>query len=131
MVFDRGGLTVDDVDIVELVDDVELVGDVLGGVELGVVVTEVVVVVLGVGVVVTLELVEELVVLETVVLDVVVVIVPQSPEVTTLSSKVIAAPAYNPPSMVAPVIKLIDSSAKIFPTNAVVDPSVAELPTAQ
>jgi len=121
------------VDVVWMVEVVEVEVDV--GEETGIVVV-VVIVVLELSVVVVvvlelvvLELVEVLVVL--VVLVVELVIGAQSPEVTTLSSKVIAAPAYKPPSIVAPVTKLIEACAKMLPANAVVEPSVAELATAQ
>jgi hypothetical protein len=49
-----------------------------------------------------------------------------------LSSKVTAPfRAYNPPSELAPVTRVIDVPATMFPTKFVPDPNVAELPTAQ
>jgi hypothetical protein len=70
--------------------------------------------------------------------EVVVVVPPESPALHPTSilimllSRVTASfNANNPPSDTAPVLRVMDVDAKIFPTKSVPVPNVAELPTCQ
>jgi len=67
------------------------------------------------------------------VVDVVVTITgaPQFSKLMALSINVMAAPAKRRPFTLAPAVRLIDTSAKMFPENSLAAPSVPEVPRSQ
>jgi hypothetical protein len=58
-------------------------------------------------------------------------VVPAPHAVTSLSSKVMAEPAYKPPDTDAPVSRLMANKARILPSKEVLVPRVAEPATTQ
>jgi len=117
------GAFVEDVVLAATVEDV-VVEDVLGAVVEDVVVEDVVL-----GAVVEDVVVEDVVV-EDVVVEDVVIGVAHAPALTVLSSSVTAPlRARSRPSTSAPVVRVIEVSARMFPMSCVSAPRVAELPT--
>ena len=94
-----------------------------------------VVIVVSIDVVVTIVVVTNVVVTTVVDADSVVLVVGTAAHGTLLTTlvSIVTAPvcAKALPFRVAPVFKVMLASARIFPTNAVVVPRVAELPTCQ
>lgn len=50
---------------------------------------------------------------------------------TTLPSSVTAVPAYSPPWLEAPVVRVMAPEARMLPANLVAPPRVAAVPTIQ